>query len=91
MSISSNNSQMHNDIMVAGSKERPPMLAPEVPAECDNPGQPHMIREETYINTTPENKNLIDAEAEAIHMILNRIGNDIYSTVDVVLMLGKCG
>ncbi|GJZ25868.1 hypothetical protein Tco_0570121, partial [Tanacetum coccineum] len=28
MSTPSNNSQMHNDIMTAGSKERPPMLAP---------------------------------------------------------------
>ncbi|GKC70751.1 retrovirus-related pol polyprotein from transposon TNT 1-94 [Tanacetum coccineum] len=27
-------------------------------------------------------KNLVDAEAEAIHMILSRIGNDIYSTMD---------
>ncbi|GJT86825.1 retrovirus-related pol polyprotein from transposon TNT 1-94 [Tanacetum coccineum] len=57
MSTSTNNSQMHNDIMAAGSKERPPML-------------------------TPENRKLIDAEAEAIHMILNGIGNDICSTVN---------
>ncbi|GJY19636.1 hypothetical protein Tco_0391127 [Tanacetum coccineum] len=27
MSTSTNNSRMHNDIMAAGSKERPPMLA----------------------------------------------------------------
>ncbi|GKB80634.1 hypothetical protein Tco_0947529, partial [Tanacetum coccineum] len=27
MTTSTNNSQMHNDIMAAGSKERPPMLA----------------------------------------------------------------
>ncbi|GJY55315.1 hypothetical protein Tco_0454430 [Tanacetum coccineum] len=26
--MTSSNSQMHNDIMAAGSKERPPMLAP---------------------------------------------------------------
>ncbi|GKD46641.1 hypothetical protein Tco_1271286, partial [Tanacetum coccineum] len=29
-----------------------------------------------------ESRKLIDAEAEAIHMILNGIGDDIYSTVD---------
>ncbi|GKB16118.1 hypothetical protein Tco_0850041 [Tanacetum coccineum] len=29
-----------------------------------------------------ENKKLIDAEVEAVHMILNEIGNDIYSIVD---------
>ncbi|GJZ96174.1 hypothetical protein Tco_0668508 [Tanacetum coccineum] len=57
MPTSSNNSQMYNDTMVAGSKEPPPML-------------------------TPKNKKFIDAEVEAIHMILNRIGNDIYSTID---------
>nr|GEY06259.1 hypothetical protein [Tanacetum cinerariifolium] len=73
---------MHNDIMAVGSKERPPMLAPEVPAKGDNPGQLRVVREETYINTTPENRKLIDAKAEVIHMILNGIGNDIYSTVD---------
>ncbi|GJS01187.1 hypothetical protein Tco_0317695 [Tanacetum coccineum] len=122
MTTPSNNSQMHNDIMEAGSKERLPMLAPgnyaqwssrfmryidtkpnndqlrqciekgpyilielvtsEVPAEGDNPVQPQGVREETYLNTTPKNKKLIDAEAEAIHMILNEIGDNIYSTVD---------
>ncbi|GJV39136.1 hypothetical protein Tco_1417576 [Tanacetum coccineum] len=48
MTTPSINSQMHNDIMVASSRERTPMLAP----------------------------------AEAIHMILNGISDDIYSTVD---------
>ncbi|GJY09387.1 hypothetical protein Tco_0377572 [Tanacetum coccineum] len=88
MSTPSNNSQMHNDIMAASSKERPSMLAPDnyaqwkVPVEGDNPGQPRVDREETYLNTTPENEKLIDAEAEAINMILNGIGDNIYSTVD---------
>ncbi|GJS53774.1 hypothetical protein Tco_0627136 [Tanacetum coccineum] len=88
MSTPSNNSQMHNDIMAAGSRERPPMLAPghyahgvlAVPAVGDESGQPHRVQEETYANTTPENRRLIDAEA--IHMILNEIGDDIYSTMD---------
>ncbi|GKF92630.1 hypothetical protein Tco_0279349 [Tanacetum coccineum] len=57
LSIPSYNSQMHNDIMAAGSRERSPMVA-------------------------PENKKLINAEAKAIHMILNGIGDAIYSTVD---------
>ncbi|GJQ99501.1 hypothetical protein Tco_0522486 [Tanacetum coccineum] len=76
MSTSSNNSQIHNDIMAASSNER-------VPAEGDNPGQPRLVKEETYVNTTPENKKLIHVEAEEIHMILNGIDNDIHSTVDV--------
>ncbi|GKB27270.1 hypothetical protein Tco_0866671 [Tanacetum coccineum] len=82
MTTPSNNSQMHNDIMTASSKERPPMLASVVPAEGNNPGQPQVVREETYINTTLENRKLIDAEAEAIHMIVNGIGDNIYSIVD---------
>ncbi|GJZ85001.1 ribonuclease H-like domain-containing protein [Tanacetum coccineum] len=40
---------------------------------------------ETYDNTGPEIRKLIDAEVEAVHMILNGIGNDIYSTVDACL------
>nr|GEW18586.1 hypothetical protein [Tanacetum cinerariifolium] len=70
---------MYNDIMVAGSIERPPML------------ELGEIVKETYGNTNPENKKLINAEAEVVHMILNGIGNDIYSTVMLVLMQRKCG
>ncbi|GJR29054.1 hypothetical protein Tco_1105286 [Tanacetum coccineum] len=55
-------SQMHNNILASGSKERSPMLAPDlvtlaVTAEGDNQGQPQVVRQETYINTTPENRN----------------------------------
>ncbi|GKC19749.1 hypothetical protein Tco_1021899 [Tanacetum coccineum] len=131
MSTPSNNRQMHNDIMAAGSRERPPMLAPghyaqwssrfmryvdtkanknelrhyiekgpyilielvteAVPAVGDESGQPHRVQEETYVNTTPENRRLIDAEAEAMHMILNEIGDDIYSTMDACFTTRKCG
>ncbi|GJW82135.1 hypothetical protein Tco_0146110 [Tanacetum coccineum] len=69
---------MHNDIMAAGSKERPPMLA----TDGDRQRVPGYTAKETYANTGSENKKLIDAEAELVHMILNGIGNDIYSTVD---------
>nr|GEW94403.1 hypothetical protein [Tanacetum cinerariifolium] len=48
----------------------------------DELGQPHVIQEETYDNTSLKNIKLIDAEHEAIHMILNGIGDDIYSIVD---------
>ncbi|GKC07690.1 hypothetical protein Tco_1188444 [Tanacetum coccineum] len=60
MSTPSNNNQMHNDTMLAGSRELPVMLA-------------------------PEKRRLNDAEAEVIHMILNGIGDDIYSTVEACL------
>ncbi|GJS34064.1 hypothetical protein Tco_0532446 [Tanacetum coccineum] len=79
MSTPSNNSQMHNDIYIAGSRERTPMLAPGHYAQWSS-------RFMRYIDTK-SNKNelrkLTDAEAEAIHMILNGIGDNIYSTVDV--------
>ncbi|GKC14886.1 hypothetical protein Tco_1011668 [Tanacetum coccineum] len=61
MPTPSNNSQMHNDIMAAGSKEHPPMLAPEL--------------------VTPE----VPVEATIIHMILNGIRDNMYSTVDACL------
>nr|GEX01835.1 hypothetical protein [Tanacetum cinerariifolium] len=67
------------------------LVTPAVPIEGDNQGQPQVVRQETYINTTPENKKLIDVEAEAIHMILNEL--EITSILlwmhDIVLK--KCG
>ncbi|GJV23096.1 hypothetical protein Tco_1375791 [Tanacetum coccineum] len=44
--------------------------------------RPPMLAPESYQNTNPDKKALIDAEAEAVHMILNGIGNDICSNVD---------
>ncbi|GKB64864.1 hypothetical protein Tco_0921050 [Tanacetum coccineum] len=113
---------MHNDIMAAGSKERPPMLAPRIYAQwqsrflryvdtksnkkelkkCIFDGPYVMIKvivpakpttspqeavlkhtvPETYGNTTPKKHAYVDVEAEAIHMILSEIRDDIYSTVD---------
>nr|GEU90366.1 ABC transporter B family member 11-like isoform X1 [Tanacetum cinerariifolium] len=49
--------------------------------EIDPPVPKHIVQE-TYENTLPENHTYIDAEAEAIHMILSRIMDEIYSTVD---------
>nr|GEV17096.1 hypothetical protein [Tanacetum cinerariifolium] len=72
---------MHNDIMAAGSKEHPPMVAPD----GDRPKVLSYTEKETYANAKLENKKLIDAEAEAVHMISNGIGNDIYSTIDACI------
>ncbi|GJV58242.1 integrase, catalytic region, zinc finger, CCHC-type containing protein [Tanacetum coccineum] len=69
---------MHNDIMAAGFKERPPMLALDTPEDGDNPRLLGYTEKETYANTGSENKKLIYVETEAVHMILNGIGNDIY-------------
>nr|GEZ45754.1 hypothetical protein [Tanacetum cinerariifolium] len=48
---------LHNVIMEAGRKDRPPMLAPEI-------------------------RDQLNAEAEAVQIILTGINNDIYTTVD---------
>ncbi|GJS81217.1 hypothetical protein Tco_0747758 [Tanacetum coccineum] len=88
-----NNSQMHNDIMAACSKDRPPMLATGRYAQWQSrfmryvDTKPNMKGLKKCIfngpyNTLPENRAYIDAEAEAIHMILSGIGDEIYSTVD---------
>ncbi|GJQ97954.1 hypothetical protein Tco_0009093 [Tanacetum coccineum] len=84
------NSQMHNDIMAVGFKDRPLLLATGLralgqirkPVEGENNDQEGKFITETYQNTTAKVRALIDVEAEAVHMILNGIGNDIYSTMD---------
>nr|GFC53699.1 hypothetical protein [Tanacetum cinerariifolium] len=118
----STDSQMHNNIMAAGSRDRPPMLATgrypqwrsrflryidtrpngEALRKCilsglykpttvlvqavdainDSPAVPKHTTVETPMNMSPENKDHFLAEKEAIHLILTRIGDEIYSTVD---------
>ncbi|GKD82653.1 integrase, catalytic region, zinc finger, CCHC-type containing protein [Tanacetum coccineum] len=122
ITTTTNNSQMHNDIMAASSRDCPPMLAPGRYAqwqsrfmryvntkpnnkelrlcilkgpyamtEIDVPAKPATETKEavptqnvpeTYKNTCPENHAYFDAKAGAIHMILSRIRDDVYSTVD---------
>ncbi|GJQ92108.1 hypothetical protein Tco_0003247 [Tanacetum coccineum] len=60
-------------------------VPPDTPARPGNDGTPQKPREEvmeTYATVSEETKKWIDAEAEAIQIILTRIANDIYSTVD---------
>ncbi|GKC88758.1 hypothetical protein Tco_1149407 [Tanacetum coccineum] len=80
-----NNSQMQNDIMAVGLENVLQCLlrvtmhngALTVLVVGDEPGQLRRVQEETYANTTPENRRLIDTEDEAINMILNGIGESI--------------
>ncbi|GKC15413.1 hypothetical protein Tco_1012195 [Tanacetum coccineum] len=68
-------SQMHNNIMAAGSRDRPPMLAPGryaqwksyVPATDDSPAVPKRTTVETLLNMSSENKEHYQSEKEAIH------------------------
>ncbi|GJR81265.1 hypothetical protein Tco_0152050 [Tanacetum coccineum] len=92
VNTSSTDSQMHNNIMAAGSKDRPPMLGPgrysqwrslqAVAATEGNPAIQQHTTIETVLNMTPENKEHFLSEKEAIFLLLTGIGDDIYSTVD---------
>ncbi|GKB51754.1 hypothetical protein Tco_0902507 [Tanacetum coccineum] len=65
---------------ISSGKDRPPMLAPE--------GSSKTTTEwyiENYKNVLEDIRNLLNAEAEAVHIILTGIDNDIYSTVDACL------
>ncbi|GJV91860.1 hypothetical protein Tco_1539673 [Tanacetum coccineum] len=60
---------LHGAIMEEGSKDRPSMLAPERYME-------------NYNNVSQDIRDQLNAEAEAIQIILTGIDNDIYSTVN---------
>ncbi|GJZ53991.1 retrovirus-related pol polyprotein from transposon TNT 1-94 [Tanacetum coccineum] len=73
-------SATHNAIMEAGGKDHAPMLIART--NKIHPPQPARRGLETYSSVDPEKQKLIDVEAEAVHIILTGIDNDIYSTVD---------
>nr|GFB29019.1 hypothetical protein [Tanacetum cinerariifolium] len=60
---------LHNAIMEAGSKDRPPMLAPGSPITRTK--RVH----ETYKNVSQEIRDQLNAEAEADQIILTGIDN----------------
>nr|GEZ43782.1 hypothetical protein [Tanacetum cinerariifolium] len=102
MSNTNNNLQtqtsnkLHNAIMEAGSKDRPPMLAPgdydgktkkfkllkEVPTSEGSPITRTERVNETYKNVSQEIRDQLNGEAEAVQIILTGLDNDIYSIVD---------
>ncbi|GJS33922.1 hypothetical protein Tco_0532304 [Tanacetum coccineum] len=95
-------SQMHNNIMAAGSRDRPPITngdalrkcnleglykptivtIPAVPATDDTPAVSEQTSIETILTMSPENKAHYESEKEAIHLLLTRIGDESYSTID---------
>ncbi|GJU94099.1 hypothetical protein Tco_1318855 [Tanacetum coccineum] len=97
IATSTTDSQMHNNIMAAGSRDRPPMLATGRYAQW----QSRFLR---YIDTRPNDDALRkcilegpyqlttitipavpatdDTQTEAIHLLLTGIRDEIYSTVD---------
>nr|GEU89531.1 hypothetical protein [Tanacetum cinerariifolium] len=112
---------LHNAIMEAGGKDRPPMLAPsnyvnwksrikryidtkpnhelihyclknppykfmwadkEVPISKGSSVTTTKMYMETYKNVSQDIRGQLNAEAEAVQIILTGINNDIYSTID---------
>ncbi|GKA96514.1 retrovirus-related pol polyprotein from transposon TNT 1-94 [Tanacetum coccineum] len=90
-------SALHNAIMEAGGKDRPPMLASESPYKYQyrvppttpgidgTPEKPREEEMETYATISEETRKWIDADAKAVHIVLIGIDNDIYSIVDACL------
>nr|GFB10703.1 RNA-directed DNA polymerase, eukaryota [Tanacetum cinerariifolium] len=75
---------LHNAIMEAGSKDRPLILAPDTKVSISE-GSPDTRTEsqmETYKTVSQDIRDQLNAKAEAVKIILTRIDNDIYSTVD---------
>nr|GEZ48719.1 hypothetical protein [Tanacetum cinerariifolium] len=75
---------INNPIMEAGGKDRPPMLAPgkKVPISKGGYVTTTETYMETYKNVSQDIHDQLNAEAEAIQIILTGIDNDIYSTID---------
>ncbi|GKD28898.1 hypothetical protein Tco_1239676 [Tanacetum coccineum] len=86
---------MHNNIMAAGSRDHPPMLATGRYAQWQSrflryiDTRPNgdalrkcILEVETLLTMSPKNKAHYESEKEAIHLLLIGIVNEIYSTVD---------
>nr|GFA96809.1 hypothetical protein [Tanacetum cinerariifolium] len=78
---------LHNAIMEADSKDRLPMLAPgwKEKKVSDADGNLTTTTErvfKTYNNVKQDIRDQLNAEAEAVQIILTGIDNDIYSTAD---------
>nr|GEU72733.1 hypothetical protein [Tanacetum cinerariifolium] len=75
---------LHNAIMEDGGKDRQPMLAPdkEVLVSKGSPETTTVRYIENYKNVSQDKRDQLNAKAEAVQIILTRIDNDIYSTID---------
>nr|GFA96583.1 hypothetical protein [Tanacetum cinerariifolium] len=70
---------LHNAIMETGGKDRPSMLAPVTEGGTETTTERYM---ENYKNVLQDIRDHLNAEAEAVQIILTGIDNDIYSIVD---------
>nr|GEW21447.1 hypothetical protein [Tanacetum cinerariifolium] len=86
---------MHNNIMAAGSRDRPYTLSTvvvlAVPATENSPAVPKHATVETLQTMSPENKAHYESEKEAIYLILTGIGDEIYSTFRIQRTVNVAG
>nr|GEW35969.1 hypothetical protein [Tanacetum cinerariifolium] len=77
---------LHNVIMEAGGKDRPPMVAPDKDVLVSKgSSETTTVRYmENYKNVSQDIRDQLNAEAKAFQIILTGIDNDIYSTVDAL-------
>ncbi|GJZ32150.1 hypothetical protein Tco_0577586 [Tanacetum coccineum] len=59
------------------------------PATDNSPEVPTQTTVETLLNISPENKAHYESEKEEIHLLLTRIGDEIYSTTNLFWEFGK--
>nr|GEX54576.1 hypothetical protein [Tanacetum cinerariifolium] len=74
----------HNAIMEAGGKDRPPMLAPDNEVLIFEGSSVTTTKTymENHKNVSQDIRDQLNAEVEAVQIILTGIDNDIYYTVD---------
>ncbi|GJU01678.1 retrovirus-related pol polyprotein from transposon TNT 1-94 [Tanacetum coccineum] len=68
--------------MLEGQYQLTTVTIPVVYATDDSSAVPERTAVETLLNMSSENKEHYQLEKEAIHLLLTRIGDEIYSTVD---------
>ncbi|GJZ61041.1 hypothetical protein Tco_0617178 [Tanacetum coccineum] len=72
-------SALHNIIMEVGGKDHPPITIPVAEGSSETTIKGYM---ENYKNVSEDIRNLLNAKAKGVHIILTGIDNDIYSTFD---------
>nr|GEV36529.1 hypothetical protein [Tanacetum cinerariifolium] len=80
------NSKALRKCILSGSYKPTTVLVYAVEATDNSPAVHEHTTVKTPANMSPKNKAHFLAEKEAIHLILNGIGDDIYSTVDACQM-----
>nr|GEY78637.1 RNA-directed DNA polymerase, eukaryota [Tanacetum cinerariifolium] len=83
------NGKALRECILQGPYKLSTVTIPGQPVTDESPTVEEQTILETFLNISHENKAHYDAEKEAIHLILTRIGYDIYSTVDACKEIAK--